>query len=266
MSSQFRFNESRRKFIKTFTLLTATSSLLGRTWTNTVVAQFLPKGGSLRLQLSQFPVLLNDYGSVRIGTNRVVPAPEPMAPGCRKPLNTIPALYPIIINRAPNSQFHALSAECTHAGCAVAKLQPASVSGNLLCTGHGSRYRIDGSVIAGSGPATAPLISYAVQYDGADTVRITLPEVFFELSTLGVVSTNKLALNFLASTNLTYEVWYQDTLGGPSTNVPFSTTPGGTNQASVPGIDDYITVYVERQGPAGFYQIAMRVFDVDAAA
>ena len=88
--------------------------------------------------------------------------------------------------------------------------------------------------------------------------------MFFELSTLSVVpaNTNKLALNFLASTNLTYEVWHQPTLEGTATTVPFSTAPNGTNQTTISGVDDFVTVYVERQGPSGFYQIAMKVSEV----
>ncbi|HKS38324.1 MAG TPA: Rieske (2Fe-2S) protein [Verrucomicrobiae bacterium] len=263
MPSESCFNPSRRKFIRTFTLLTATSSLLGRTWTNTLIAQVLPKGGVLRLRLSDFPALQTDFGSVRIGPSDVIAAPVSGAPQCRKPRNPIPSLYPLIINRASGGQFHVLSSECTHEGCAVAKFA-GGATGFMQCSGHGSRFRLDGSVIAGTGPANFPLVSYAVELEAASVLRIALPEVFFEFSTMGVApaNTNRLALNFLASTNLTYEVRYQETLGGPSTNVPFSTTPGGTNQASIPGIDDFVTVYVERQGPAGFYQIAMRVSEV----
>lgn len=253
----------RRRFIKTFTLLAATSTLAGRTWTTTVIAQILPKGGVLRLKLSDFPALAVDFGSVRIGPSAVVPAPIGGAPLCRKPRNSIPSLYPVIVNRAPGPVFHALSAECTHEGCAVAKLN-GGATGSMLCSGHGSRYQIDGSVVAGSGPANFPLISYPVEFDGTNTLKISLPEIFFEFSTAGIVpaNSNKLGLNFLASTNLTYEVWHRDFLGNAATNVPFSTTPNGTTLTNLAGIDDFVTVYLERQGPAGFYSIAMRVSEV----
>jgi hypothetical protein len=104
-----------------------------------------------------------------------------------------------------------------------------------------------------------------VVFDGTDILKITLPEVFFEFSTAGIVpaNSNRLSLNFLASTNLTYEVWHRDFLGNAATNVPFTTTPTGTTSTnSIGGIDDYITVYVQRQGPTGFYSIAMRVSEV----
>lgn len=259
MNDSFLF--SRRKFLKTVTLLTATSSLAGRTWTNTVVAQLLPKGGVLRVKLSDFPALQADFGSVRIGTSEVKQAGTPDAPNCTKPLNTIPELYPIIINRAPGNQFHALNSACTHAACAVAKLT-GGATGSMLCSGHGSRFRINGTVI--NGPANFPLTSYAVQFDGTDTLKITLPDIFFEFSTLGVVpsNTNKFGLNFLASTNVNYEVQFRDSLASVPTVVPFSTTPTGTNRTSISGIDDYVTVYVERQTTNGFYQVAMRVSEV----
>jgi Rieske Fe-S protein len=253
----------RRQFIKTFTLLSATSTLLGKEWTDTVLAQVLPQGGVLRVKITDFPALQTDFGSVRIGTCAVVPAPDPGAPQCTKPRNTIPSLYPLIINRAPGTVFHVLGAECPHASCAVAKFT-GTTNGNMLCTGHGSRFRIDGSFIVGSGPANLPLISYAARFDGSDTLRIELPEIFFELLTSGVASanTNKLGLRFLSSTNITYEVKYRETLAGPATNLAFSLTPNGATQSSFGGIDDFVTVYVERKGPAGFYQIAMQVSEV----
>lgn len=257
--------QSRRRFIKTFTLLTATSSLLGKTWTNTVVAQLLPVGGVLRLKLSDFPALGTDYGTVRIGMNSpLVPAPGVSAT-CRKPRNTIPDLYPIIINRAPGNQFHALNSRCPHEDCTVSRLIPANASGILTCSGHGSQFLIDGTFVDESGPANGPLSIYEVNFDGADTLRITLPGVFFELSALGITpaNTNRLALNFLASTNISYEVHFRETLASNSVVIPFTTTPTGTNATnSIGGIDDYITVYVERQTPSGFYSIAMRVSEV----
>jgi Rieske Fe-S protein len=254
---------SRRGFIKTATLLTAISTLGTKRWTETVVAQLLPKGGVLRLNLGDFPALQSDFGSVRIGTNPVVPAPSPGAPACRKPLNTIPDLYPVIINRAPGNKFFALNSACTHEACAVARFG-GGTTGFMQCPGHGTRFRIDGTVIAGSGPANFPLTSYEVEFDHANTLRIKLPDIFFELSTVGVVpeGARKFALNFLASTNVTYEVRHRATLASPSVAVPFSTTPEGPATNSIAGVDDYVTVFVERQTPAGFYSVAMKVSEV----
>ncbi len=59
----------RREFLKTFTLLTASSTLFGKSWVATVVAQTTPGGGLLRLKLSDYPPLQQNGGSVRIGTS-----------------------------------------------------------------------------------------------------------------------------------------------------------------------------------------------------
>jgi nitrite reductase/ring-hydroxylating ferredoxin subunit len=193
--------------------------------------------------------------------NRLVPAPG-VSFTCQKPENTLISLYPVILSRAAGNQFYAVSSRCPHEDCAVSKLSPASASGNLTCSGHGSRFWIDGSFI--SGPANGPLDFYEVNFDGADTLRIQLPEIFFELSTVGVVpgDARKLAINFLASTNVTYEVRYQQTLEASSVVVPFSTTPDGAVTNSLGGIDDYVTVFVERQTPTGFYSVAMKILEV----
>jgi len=54
--------------------------------------------------------------------------------------------------RAPSGEIHAVSPTCTHLGCTV-HWNPAETSWDCPC--HGSRFDIDGSVLAG--PATTPL-------------------------------------------------------------------------------------------------------------
>jgi Rieske Fe-S protein len=62
----------------------------------------------------------------------------------------------------------ALSARCTHLGCAVVV---ADDNASLACPCHGSRYGLDGTVL--QGPATAPLppLSHTRAEDGSHVVE-----------------------------------------------------------------------------------------------
>src|SRR5207244_7617099 len=107
--------------------------------------------GTLRLSLRDFPALLQESGSVRLGINplRGSPPSGPMPNG---------QFYPVVINRGPSNAFFALNSRCTHQGCVVDAMDPGT---NLInCPCHGSIYSIEGRRI--SGPATGPLTKYTV--------------------------------------------------------------------------------------------------------
>jgi Rieske Fe-S protein len=257
MSSNWK--SPRREFLKTFTLLTASSVLAGRNWIATVLAQVGPsaaQGGVLRVKISDYPALQQVNGSVRIGTSTLVPSGG--IPGCSGPAGLF---YPVIINRGAGNVFYALSAECTHAGCTVPVYSSATLS--MRCPGHGSQYAIDGSVIVG--PATFPLISYNARFDGTDTLTVENPDWSIELTTLGVQpgSGGRFSLRFIAFRNIEYEVRFRDTLSGGDGPVNFSLTPTGpADQTFLSGIDDFVVVYVDRVATTGFYSIAMRTREV----
>ncbi len=59
----------------------------------------------------------------------------------------------------------ALSLRCTHLGCTVALDRAA---GELVCPCHGSRFALDGAVVAG--PAENPLRSVPMKRDGDEWV------------------------------------------------------------------------------------------------
>ncbi len=242
----------RREFIKTLTLLSATSTLLGKTWITNVLAQQMPDG-VLRLKLSDFPALQTDFGSVRIATSALVPSGG--IPGCTRPAGLF---YPVIINRGPGGVFYAFSAECTHEGCTVPAYD--SAIGSMRCPGHGSRFAIDGSVIVG--PALSPLISYTVRLDEAGTLAVESLDWSFYLTTLGVPSGagDRFALNFVAFTDIEYEVRFRETLDSSDRPVNFALTTGGpADRTFLLGTGEFVTVYVDRVAPTGFYSISMRI-------
>jgi len=72
----------------------------------------------------------------------------------------------LIVARTDANPVVALSAVCTHAACDVAFAAGAS---DFQCPCHGSIFGVDGAVK--QGPATLPLKSYPVTFDG-QTVTI----------------------------------------------------------------------------------------------
>jgi Rieske Fe-S protein len=75
---------------------------------------------------------------------------------------------PILIWRALDGTFGAGTITCTHRGCEVAFNAP---EGRLDCPCHGSRFALDGQVLAG--PARRPLRSFPVTRDPAAN-RLTI--------------------------------------------------------------------------------------------
>jgi cytochrome b6-f complex iron-sulfur subunit len=67
----------------------------------------------------------------------------------------------VIVARAVDGSYLALSQICTHQGCTV---QYAVAQNNIVCPCHGSEYDIHGNVI--QGPSTSPLFEYATQLTG----------------------------------------------------------------------------------------------------
>ena len=63
---------SRRRFVKTFALGTASSVLFGKVWRASVLADITPSGpGRLKIKVSDYPALGVDFGSVRLGFNPI---------------------------------------------------------------------------------------------------------------------------------------------------------------------------------------------------
>src|SRR5678816_3428164 len=101
----------RRRFIKFITFGTATSVIAGKLWQRDVLAfcDPLPEQteGIVKVRLSDYPALLEDWGSVRLGINPVRPDSEPFPDG---------SFYPFLINRDDSDKFYVLDSQCRHAG------------------------------------------------------------------------------------------------------------------------------------------------------
>jgi hypothetical protein len=78
---------------------------------------------------------------------------------------------PIIVSR-DDTDFFAVSAECTHQSCLIPAFAATKTS---TCPCHGSRFGHDGRVIRG--PANAPLPRYDVHHRGPRVLQILLPEI-----------------------------------------------------------------------------------------
>ena len=85
--------------------------------------------------------------------------------------------YPVIINRAANDTFHALSSRCTHEGCIVDALDSSTAQINCPC--HGSVYAIDGKRV--SGPASSALTRYTVTFDGQNELEVRIPNLGYSI-------------------------------------------------------------------------------------
>ena len=236
--------QSRRRFVKQVVLGSVLSSMLGKEWVGTLVADCAPSApgaGILRLRLSSFPALQAANGSIRVALNRFTNQ------------GAIGAFYPILVNRGQGNEFHALSARCTHSGCVV----PA---GGAACPCHGSRFDLTGAVL--QGPATTPLARYPISFDGVDTLCIEIPNLGYSLTgaTVGTGPNARFRLQFQTRLGVKYEVRFQSSVDQPGVVVPFATTESGEAVNTVlTGNNAVAIIFVDPAGDRGFYSVAVQV-------
>lgn len=233
--------------IKTFFLGTAVSNVIGNSWAATLVYEVRALShintGMLQVRLTDFPVLGQPLGSVRIGTS-------PMSTNGQRQLGIFP---PVIINRGAGEEFFILSAECTHEGCTVRRL---NASGVMVCPCHFSEFTIDGSVQRG--PAGQALRAFQFTRQGENLV-IQLPDTFYEVKAQKVPASSRVNLTFLGFDQISYEVFFRPTLTAPPEPVTFALTPDGPLTATeIVGKDDFANIYLDRPGSFGFFQVAMK--------
>jgi Rieske Fe-S protein len=240
---------SRRQFVKTFVYGTALSTLLGKEWLGTLLADCQPSApgaGILRVTVADFPALAAPNGSVRLALNSFTQSGPPAG-----------AFYPVLINRDADNQFYALRTRCSHQGCVVAAFSTAQ--GASVCPCHGSRYALDGTVILG--PAPVALTSYPVSFDGT-LLCVEIPQLGYSVTASSVVSgTNpRLRLQFLAVQGGRYEVVLRKSTVDPGNVVPFSLTETGAATTTVlTGNNTQRIVYVDQVGESGFFSVALQV-------
>jgi len=241
----------RRRFIKGLFLGTAFSSVLGKSWSSAYAATFTPasEGPTFRINISDYPALQGELGSVRLGVNPVGPDDFPSG-----------RYYPVIINR-DTSGFYVMDSACQHAACVVGTFDPGNFA--MRCPCHGSMYDIRGEVI--EGPANRGLTPLDYSFDGEDTLTITVPEMGFNVASFlpNGQSGTRLRLEFVAQGDVYYEVRFREKLTDPWQVISFALTPNGpANQQLLLGNGDVNSVYVDRTTPTGFYAVTMFLEEV----
>lgn len=246
------FPVSRRQVIKSFVLGAAFSNVIGKGWAETILHQLSAdarlNAGVMRVNLADFPALNEPLGSVRIGTSAV-------SSGSHRQLGLFP---PVIINRAADGALHVLSAACTHEGCVVRRVEPGS--SRMVCPCHNSQFEPNGRFIAG--PARTDLLTLPFQLSGS-VLEIELEEVFYNIELKRVPSSSRVELSFIGFLHMTYEIQFLESPTASATPVPFArTTNGPLDQTELAGPDDFVSVFVERPGKAGIFQIVMKTEEV----
>ena len=242
---------SRRRLVRHFVAGTAGSTLLGRQWVSTLMADCQPVragAGILRVKLSEYPALQTDGGAVRLALNPFVDTNQSVTP-----------FYPVLVNRAAAGQFHALSSRCTHQGCVVGGYD--SFSESCVCPCHGSVFAIDGRRI--SGPASGALTKYPVWFDGVDLLCIEIPSLGFSITSVTAEDTvgARLRLQFPTKRNVRYELRFRESVSDPGIVVPFAKAPDGPMTETVVSTtgNSTVTLYVDRTSATGFYGVAIQV-------
>jgi Rieske Fe-S protein len=233
---------NRRHFVRCLYWVAVSSPFLSESlFLAEVQAQMPSNIGIFKMDLNNYPVLRNTFGSVRLR------------------VTGMPASFPnIVVTRVANNQFFAVTSRCTHEGCTIGTYS--TTISAIECPCHGSRFAADGAVV--NGPAALPLTQYATQYDGLDLLRIEIPNLGFLIAgapvLVGANNTPRYRLSFPTVSGVNYEVrWRESLSAGAWVRLSFSTTPTGAATSTVlAGTGATATVYVDRSTPSGFYAVA----------
>ncbi len=150
---------TRRTFLETLFTASIASMALPSTLLGTITPQLKQQGttlsGAYLVKLSEYPVLHNILGSVRLI------------------VQDSSSSFFVIVTRTGEDEFKAVNGWCPHNGFRVRK---ANSEGILICEAHFSEFEPDGTFIWG--PANGQnLLSYPATYDGDDTVSIEIPNL-----------------------------------------------------------------------------------------
>ncbi|MBT5706568.1 Rieske (2Fe-2S) protein [Verrucomicrobia bacterium] len=247
-------NSSRRQFIKTLAY-GGISAQLGQELLEEKVhadisVEFTSSVGALRIRPSDYPALDQANGSVRIGINPLRSNHQPNG-----------TFHPILVNRLPNEQLIALSAECTHASCAVRTYN--SSANAHVCPCHGSRFGIDGRRMGGPAPFALDTYTTTLRDDGL--LEIEVPRLGFTVNGCLEKSAEKsiLKLEFPARRSITYQVVKKDRVGEDWTQVAFSKDPDNEpTELEFAGDDTITSLYVPSGEDQGFYAVEVKILDL----
>lgn len=104
------------------------------------VVRAFPEGKIIRIPIASTPALSQPGGAITL---------------------SLPKRKELVVVHLQQNEFIALSPICTHRGCTVRKMRE-----GFECPCHGSRYDRYGQVV--NGPATRPLTSYPVEFQGSE--------------------------------------------------------------------------------------------------
>ncbi len=244
--------EPRRRFLRTLVYGSVLSGLGSTIFKETVHAdigvELTSSVGTLRIRLEDYPSLAQPTGSIRIGVN---------------PLrsNHLPngTFFPILINRLDDQELVCLSAECTHASCAVRPFSPRAKA--HICPCHGSRFNLDGSRIGG--PASSELERYDSEIVNEEILEIKVPRLGFNMNGCfeKTMSPCPLRLEFPARRGVTYQVIRKESMNASWMPSTFALEAGQPpTHTELKGDDSIRSVYVPEVGEQGFYAIEVKLF------
>jgi Rieske Fe-S protein len=246
----------RRDVIKTLLVTSAASVIGGKAWAVKVVSDVTanaidPTVGVARLQLSSFPALDNNGGSVRLGSSGI---------SANFPVGLF---YPIIINRISATEYVALESQCLHAGCVVGTLS-GGVNGRMGCPCHGSQYDAQGKCVVGPAPVGFFLRSFPTTIEGG-MLKIDIADQGFSslMTSIDSNGQTRLQISWDSFSFVEYQLRYRPNFATEPVVVNFATTPtGATTTSFITGNDTAATetgarkIYVVPQD--GIYQVAIR--------
>jgi nitrite reductase/ring-hydroxylating ferredoxin subunit len=244
----------RRQWVRVFALGSA-QVLAGGGGSSALLAEIGPganPAGVITLPFAQFPVLQQVFGSIRFRLFNAVPQGT------------------MIVTRAPENIFYAVSAFCTHQQNLVNPFE-AGDTNRMICYEHNSEYDIQGRIMfpAEFGQANLPRYNTRTM---PDAVQIEVPGLNLKVTNLRVesaaASSKRLALSFPTNQGATYRVRFSETLNGPGAIHPFFTTAEGVTsvtqvlQSSANPNPRVVYVDADTARPRGFYAVEMVVEEV----
>ncbi len=168
----------------------------------------------------------------------------------------------LMINRGAGNQIYVMDPTCRHAACRVDRYDP--ISRQTSCPCHGSTYAIDGEVT--NGPARDNLIGYPSRFENG-ILEVELPEFSFGFTSMVFARTaggrTRLALTFATRNLSLYRIRGAAAPAGPFAPASFATTlEGALDRTQLEGNGDPKTVYVDAEGPRGFFALELVLFEV----